>query len=114
MGMAHIIVGFIFMTFLAGCSNAPVVPPPYQPDLANGKALYVGQCGGCHDSGNRNAPSIRDPEEWDIQTLTRPGIVRQHLALNLLSPAGARLSEYDEMDVLSYVHQEIGDREANY
>ena len=112
--MAHILLGFIFMALVAGCSNTQVEKTPYQPDIAHGMTLYAGQCGGCHDSGTRNAPSIRDPEEWDIQTLTRPGIVHQHLAMNLLRGSSARLSEYDEADVLFFIHREIGDREANY
>lgn len=98
---------------LAGCSNTQPEHQDYQPNLSHGEAVYQGQCGSCHDSGKRSAPSIADGEDWDLHTLAGPGIVRQHLAMNLLKGPGGQshLSEYDEADVLFYIKNEIANGE---
>jgi cytochrome c5 len=100
----------------AACSNQKPVGQAYQPDYARGMSLYEGQCGSCHDAGRKSAPSIRDAEEWDLRTLTGPGAVQQHLAMNWL-PERVRqkgLSENDEADVLYYIKQEIGKADTGY
>jgi mono/diheme cytochrome c family protein len=113
--MTNLILGFIFLIILTGCSQSELDAQSYEPDYSQGMAVYEGQCGRCHDSGKKNAPSIKDPEEWDIQTLMRPGIVGQHFSMRLLhGPSQTRLSQYDEADVLYYIRQEIGDREESY
>lgn len=113
--MIHRTLGFIMPVILAGCAQSELESQPYQPDYSHGMALYEGKCGSCHDNGKKNAPSIKDPEEWDIQTLTNPGIVEQHRRMRFLGGVDpVRLSQYDEADVLFYIHQEIGDREASY
>lgn len=101
---------------LAGCSNTQPEQETYQPDLAHGELVYKGQCGSCHDAGKRSAPALSDAEDWDLQSLSAPGIVRQHWAMNLLKGQGYQnpLSEYDEADVLFYMKSEIGDGESRY
>lgn len=101
---------------LVGCSNTQPEHEAYQPDLSHGEAVYQGQCGSCHDTGKRNAPTLADAEDWDLQSLSTPGIVRQHLAMNLLKGRGDQnaLSEYDEADVLFYMKSEVGDGESMY
>jgi cytochrome c5 len=98
---------------LVGCSNTQPEHQAYQPDLSHGEAVYQGQCGSCHDTGKRGAPSIADGEDWDLQTLAGPGIVQQHLAMNLLKGPGgqSRLSEYDEADVLFYIKSAVANGE---
>lgn len=99
----------------AACSNQKPAGQAYQPDYARGMALYEGQCGSCHDSGKKSAPSIHDAEEWDLRTLAGPGAVHQHLAMNWL-PGRVRqgFSENDEADVLYYIRQEIGNADTGY
>ena len=100
----------------AACSNQKPMGQAYQPDYARGMSLYEGQCGSCHDAGRKSAPSIRDAEEWDLRTLTGPGAVQQHLAMNWLPESVRRqgLSENDEADVLYYIKQEIGKSDTGY
>jgi|GEM_PF-830128 len=100
---------------LPGCSTRTPEAEVHQPDFMNGMALYKGQCAQCHDAGKRNAPSIKEAEEWDFQSLNTPGIVQRHVAMSLLKTYGERanLSEYDEIDVLYYIRKEIADTE-NY
>ena len=98
------------------CSNQKPAGQAYQPDYARGMALYEGQCGSCHNSGKKSAPSIHDAEEWDLRTLAGPGAVQQHLAMNWLPGRGRRqdFSENDEADVLYYIRQEIGNADTGY
>jgi len=106
----------LFALVLAGCSNTQPEQETYQPDFANGEQVYKGQCGSCHDAGKKSAPALSDAEDWDLKSLSAPGVVRQHLAMNLLKGQGYEnpLSEYDEVDVLFYIKSEIGDGEYRY
>ncbi len=105
----------LFTVGLAGCSNASLDSGQYQPDSTHGMALYRAQCSSCHDTGRQNAPSIKDAEDWDIQTFAQLGIVRQHFAMNLLPGAhAARFTQHDEADVLYFMEQEIIQHDASY
>ena len=112
--MSKPIAVFFLLALLAGCSHSPVDSTTYKPDYARGKAIYESQCRSCHDTGKRGAPSIKDIEDWDTTTLTRPGITQQHLVMKLLQGPNASLSEHDDADVRYYLFEEIGDREENY
>ncbi len=110
-------IACMLMAGFAGCTNTQPTTPVavHAPDYAHGNAIYASQCGSCHEVGKRNAPSIKDAEDWDVRTLERAGIVRQHLALNLLDGNGRdRLSDNDETDVLFYMKQTIAERESAY
>lgn len=97
-----------FSLFLTACSTTkPEPPPPRKPSLANGQSIYKARCASCHDAGTKKAPSIKDPEEWDTQNLKAPGIVKRHRTL-------PRLAEADEIDVLYYLENELGDSENRY
>lgn len=108
-------LALLCVSLLAGCSGGSPDAGHYQPDYNRGLTLYNAQCGSCHEDGRLNAPSIHDQEEWDPGTLSRPGVMRQHLAMNWLSAVrSAPLSEYDEADVLFYLQQELGKAESSY
>lgn len=112
--MTRLLPSVLFLLLQSGCSNTPV-EQPYQPDYARGMALYRGECGSCHDPGESSAPALGDAEEWDVQRLSPPGLLGQHLAMN--QPRGSRvtrLSGHDEADVLLYLQQEISSREDAY
>jgi cytochrome c5 len=114
----HYLFLFLILGFLvnAACSNQKREGEAYKPDYERGMVLYEGQCGSCHDSGKRSAPSIHDAEEWDLRTLAGPGAVQQHLAMNWLPGRVRRqsFSENDEADVLYYIKQEIGNADTGY
>ncbi len=87
----------------------------YQPDPFHGKNLYKNDCGSCHDTGNEGAPSLKDSEEWDVQSLSRLGIVKDHQKRQFLPGANpSKLSAEDEADVLYYIRTELSVREAGY
>ena len=114
--MSLIRIAPLFALVLAGCSNTQPEQEIYQPDLAHGELVYKGQCGSCHDAGKRSAPALSDAEDWDLQSLSAPGIIRQHLAANLIKRQANQgpLSEYDEADVLFYMKSEVGEGESRY
>lgn len=105
--------GFLLLSACAGES-----PPPMGkqgPNAAHGKVIYQSQCAGCHDAG-KNAPSIRDPEEWDLKSLDAPGIVGRHRVMRMPSgyPAPIRLSTQEEADVLDYIARTVEEAEQRY
>ncbi len=114
--MSKICIASLLAMTLAGCSNTQPEHQVYQPNLPHGEAVYKGQCQSCHEAGKRNAPSITDAEDWDLQTLSAPGVVQQHLAMNLLEGQGrrAQLTQYDESDVLFYIRNAVGEGDSKY
>ena len=113
--MKKILVVMGMLTLVAGCSGAKkTVKQAYQPDLAKGASIYRAQCSQCHDTGDYGAPELKMAEDWDIQTLSRPGIVKQHQTMNVVFPASSRLSDEDEADALYYIRHELSERERDY
>jgi mono/diheme cytochrome c family protein len=109
---------FLFLSgsFLMACSSSPPAPEVVKaPDAAHGRSLYQQQCAGCHDAG-KNAPSLRDPEDWDIKHLNAPGIIQKHQSMRM--PPGfkgpGRLTPEDERDVLFYLRTAIDEAELKY
>ena len=102
--------------FLAACSTPKKEVPvaPYVPNLANGTKVYQEQCKTCHDKGSHGAPSIKEPEEWDLQRLTRAGSSKQHQLMGYLRPTTLKLSENDEKDALYFIRQQLDDRDKDY
>ena len=101
---------------LTACnSTAPTREDSAPADVAHGQAIYKERCSACHDSG-KNAPSIREPEEWDTQRLATADIIRKHQSM--LMPSGmsapGRLSGKDEKDVLAYVKSALDEAELKY
>ena len=102
---------------LVACSSTEKKAPgqSYEPDRLHGKSLYKNDCGSCHDTGNEGAPSLKDSEEWDVHSLTRLGIVKDHEKRQFLPGANrSKLSGEDEADVLYYIKTELSGREAGY
>lgn len=104
------------LLLLASCAGES--PPPSKgpgPSYEKGKTIYRQQCAGCHDAG-KNAPSIRDPEEWDLGSLNAPGIVGKHKVMRMPSgyPAPISLSGQDETDVLFYIARTVEEAEQRY
>lgn len=107
----------ILLVSLVACSSTDKKVPgqSYQPDPLHGKSLYKNYCGRCHDTGTEGAPGLKDSEEWDLQSLARPGIVKDHEKRRLLTGAnGSKLSGEDEVDVLYYIKTELSVREDGY
>lgn len=103
-------------SLLMACSGSPPAPEAVKaPDAVHGRALYQQQCAACHDAG-KNAPSLRDPEDWDIKLLDSPGIVQKHQSMRM--PSGyrgpGRLAPQDERDILFYLRTAIDEAELKY
>ena len=103
-------------SLLMACSGSPPAPEAVKaPDAVHGRALYQQQCAACHDAG-KNAPSLRDPEDWDIKLLDAPGIVQKHQSMRM--PSGyrgpGRLAPQDERDILFYLRTAIDEAELKY
>lgn len=101
---------------LIACTGSPPAPEALKtPDAAHGRSLYQQQCAACHDAG-KNAPSLRDPEDWDIKHLDAPGIVQKHQSMRM--PPGfkgpSRLTPQDERDILFYLRTAIDEAELRY
>ena len=108
-----VVLGVLLVS--VGCSGAKkTVKQAYQPDLAKGASIYRTQCSQCHDTGDYGAPELKMAEDWDLQTLGRPGIVKQHRAMNVVFPASSRLSDEDEADALYYIRHELGEKNKDY
>lgn len=104
------------LSMLVACSGSPPVTQETKaPNADHGKTIYKQQCVGCHDAG-RSAPSLREPEEWDIQQLETPDILRRHQSMRMPSgfAAPSRLSAQDEKDVLYFVKTVIEEAELKY
>jgi len=81
--MQRLFVLFLSGSLLMACSGSPPAPEATKaPDAAHGRLLYQQQCAACHDAG-KNAPSLRDPEDWDIKHLDAPGIVQKHQSMRM-------------------------------
>lgn len=103
------------MALVAGCSTPKKnVQQAYQPNLEHGTTIYRTLCSECHDAGALGAPELKVTEDWDIQRLSRPGVVKQHLTMNYISSAPSALSSEDEADVLYYIRHELGERDKDY
>ena len=105
-----------FGVLMVACSSTPPTPDVVKaPDAAHGMALYKQQCAACHDAG-KNAPSLRDAEDWDIKLLDAPGIVQKHQSMRM--PSGfsgpGRLQAQDERDILYYLRTVIDEAELKY
>lgn len=103
-------------SLLMACSGSPPAPEVAKvPDAAHGRSLYQQQCAACHDAG-KNAPSLRDPEDWDIKLLDGPGIVQKHQSMRM--PSGfkgpGRIGPQDERDILFYLRTAIDEAELKY
>lgn len=112
----RLLVLFLSGFLLMACSGTPPAPQAAKPpDAAHGRSLYQQQCAACHDAG-KNAPSLRDPEDWDIKHLDTPGIVQKHQAMRM--PSGfrgpGRLAPQDERDILFYLRTAIDEAELKY
>jgi len=108
---------FLASFFLGACSTpAPEPVVIRQPDLLHGKAIFKAQCASCHEQGRKNAPSIKDAEEWDIQTLKAPGVLARHGTLRgtLGAPKISTLSTADEVDVLTYIEGQVNEIDPRY
>lgn len=106
----------LFQSLLLACSGSPTVDQATKPpDAARGMAVYKQKCAGCHDAG-KNAPSLRETEEWDLQQLESIDVLRRHQSMKMpsgFSPPG-RLSAQDEKDVLYYIKSVIEEAELKY
>ncbi len=103
--------------FFVACSTpAPEPVAIRQPDLVHGKAVFKAQCARCHEQGRNNAPSIKDAEEWDIQTLKTPGVFARHGTLRGAPRASGMsvLSSSDEVDVLTYIEGQVNEIDPRY
>ncbi len=103
-------------SLMVACSGTPPAPEVAKaPNAAHGMLLYKEQCAACHDAG-KNAPSLRDPEDWDIKHLNAPGIVQKHQSMRM--PPGfrgpAHLAAQDELDILFYLRTAIEEAELKY
>jgi cytochrome c2 len=103
-------------TVLMSCtSSSPLREDTTPPDTAHGQSLYKDRCSACHDAG-KNAPSIKEPEEWDTQRLAASDIIRKHQSMRM--PAGfaapGHLSAKDEKDVLAYLKIALEEAELKY
>ena len=109
------LLSLLCIALIAGCSTPKkeTAPLAYRPNLEHGSKVFIGLCSSCHDKGEQSAPSLRDPEEWDLQKLSRPGIVRQHMNMSYLSRARS-LSEADERDALFFIQSTLNDRDKEY
>ena len=110
------LVWFFLAFFLSACSTPKKEVPiaPYVPNLANGSKIYQDQCKGCHDQGVHGAPSIKEPEEWDLQRLTRAGSSKQHQLMGYLRPTNLKLTEHEEKDALYFIQHQLDDRDKDY
>jgi cytochrome c5 len=113
------LTGLITLLVIAGCTVSKPKEESltrYKPDVAQGKGIYLARCASCHDSGKAGAPSIREPEEWDVQKLAQTGILDHHKLKNLigLSPNGLPLSGHAEADVLAYIMEEVVESDTRY
>lgn len=103
--------------FLVACSTpAPEPVVVRQPDPVHGKSIFKAQCASCHEQGRKNAPSIKDAEEWDLQTLKAPGVLARHGTLkgSLGAPRFSALSTSDEVDVLTYIEGQVNEVDPRY
>lgn len=98
----------------AGCSTSRKPVQAYQPNLAHGATVYRASCGECHDAGALGAPELKVTEDWDIQSLSRPGVVKLHLKMNYISTAPSTLTDESEADVLAFIRHELGERDKDY
>lgn len=106
---------------LPACTKTATQPPSrnhaHQPDYRQGMYVYNAHCGGCHNTGKHNAPSLYDPLEWDTRALGLPGILESHAAKGFLAMQGKggseSLTEDNIADAVHYMIRQIASEEED-
>ncbi len=85
---------------LMGCEpDRPLAPP----DHIKGHKVYYGYCSGCHESGNKKVPNLRDKRFFPENTSDKRMMKSIKLGRGKMPPQGGMLHEEDVKEVIRYI-----------
>lgn len=92
--------GFLLVFPLLGCEpDRPLAPPNHR----NGHKVYYGYCSGCHESGNKKVPNLRDKRYLSENTSDAQMLRSIRNGKGQMPPQGGMLRDDDIKGAIRYI-----------
>ncbi|QPJ61437.1 MAG: cytochrome c [Candidatus Nitronauta litoralis] len=95
----YLFAGILLFT-LMGCEpDRPLAPPDY----IRGHKVYYGYCSGCHESGNKKVPNLREKRFFPDKTSDSRMLKSIRDGRGKMPPQGGMLQAEDLKEVIRYI-----------